>query len=72
MDTIYILTKENTHSACNRAEFIAGMESRGAKVEFIQSRISTMFEVVKVNGHAVARAFKTEAAMFAQFLASNS
>ena len=72
MDTIYILTKENKHSKCTRAEFVTGLESRGAKVEFVASRISTAFEVVKVNGHAVARAFKTEAAMFTQFLVSNS
>ena len=55
---LHILTIKGTHSKCTRANFIAGMESRGTTVQFAQSRLGD-FEIVKVNGHAVARAFKT-------------
>jgi len=61
-ETLHILTIVGTHSKATRADFIAGLQSRGATVQFGQSRLGD-FEVVKVNGQAVARAFKSQIAM---------
>ena len=66
-DNLYILTIENNHSKTSRAEFVAGLTARGASVQFGQSRLGD-FEVVKVNGQAVARAFKSESSMIAYML----
>jgi hypothetical protein len=63
-ETIYILTLNGNHSQSTRAEFVGGIQSRGATVQFGQSRLGD-FEVVKINGQAVARAFKSQAAMIA-------
>ena len=61
---LYILTIQGNHSATTRGEFVSGLQARGATVQFGQSRLGD-FEVVKVNGQAVARAFKSEADMVA-------
>lgn len=64
METIFILTLNGLHSKSTRANFIAGLSARSASVQFAQSRLGD-FEVVKVNGQAVARAFKSAASMLA-------
>ena len=64
METLYILTLAGNHSKSTRSDFITGLTTRSATVEFTQSRLGD-FEVVKVNGQAVARAFKSDAAMLA-------
>lgn len=61
-ETLYILTTTGLHSSSTRSAFIAGLESRGATVEFRESRLGN-FDVVKVNGQPVARAFKSQADM---------
>jgi hypothetical protein len=61
-ETLHILTIKGNHSKSTRAEFVAGFQARGATVQFGQSRLGD-FEVVKVNGQAVARAFKSQIAM---------
>jgi hypothetical protein len=64
METIYILTLAGNHSKSTRFDFIAGLTTRSATVQFNQSRLGD-FDVVKVNGQAVARAFKSESSMLA-------
>jgi len=64
METIFILSLNGLHSKSTRADFIAGLSSRSVAVQFTQSRQGD-FEVVKLDGNAVARAFKSEAAMLA-------
>ena len=63
-DNLFILTVANTHSKTTRAEFVSGLSARGVSVKFAQSRLGD-FEIVKVNGQAVARAFSSEASMIA-------
>jgi hypothetical protein len=64
METIYILTLTGNHSKAARSDFIAGLTAHSATVQFSQSRLGD-FDVVKVNGQAVARAFKSIASMLA-------
>lgn len=62
METLFILTLAGNHTQTSRSDFVSGLTARGASVQFGQSRLGD-FEVVKVNGQAVARAFKTEGAL---------
>jgi len=62
METLFILTFNGLNSKATRDQFTAGLTARGATVKFGQSRLGD-FEVVKVNGQAVARAFKSATSM---------
>jgi hypothetical protein len=66
-ETLHILTVKGSHTTTTRAEFVAGLNARGAVVEFAQSRLGE-FEVVRVNRQPVARAFKTKSALLAYIL----
>lgn len=61
-NTLFILSIKGSHSKTTRAEFISGLQSRGATVTFRPSRLGD-FEVVRVNEQPVARAFQTLTAM---------
>lgn len=58
-ELLFILTVKGDHSSATRGQFIAGLQARGATVQFAQSRLGD-FEVVRVNNQPVARAFKSK------------
>lgn len=59
MNKLFILTVSGKNTETTREEFSAGLVARGATVQFAQSRLAD-FEVVRVNGQPVARAFKSK------------
>jgi hypothetical protein len=68
METLFILTTSGKHSSATRNDFIGGLQARGATVDLMPSRLGD-FEVVKVNGQPVGRAFKSQCAMI-EYMAS--
>ena len=64
MAKLFVLTLNGNHTETTRDQFIDGLKAKGATVEFGQSRLAD-FDVVRVNGQAVARAFKTQVDMIA-------
>jgi len=64
METLFILMTSGQHSSATRNEFVNGLTAKGATTEFLPSRQGN-FEIVKVNGRPVARAFKSQAALIA-------
>ena len=66
-EKVYILSIKGSHSQSTRADFVSRLKSFGATVEFGKSRLGN-FEVVKVNGQAVARMFKSQLEMI-QYMA---
>lgn len=66
-NSLFVLTITGTHTKTTRAEFVGGLEARGATVSMLPSRLGD-FDVVKVNGAPVARAFASESAMIAYLI----
>lgn len=64
MTKLFVLTVKGNHTETTREEFTAGLVARGATVQFGQSRLGD-FEVVRVNGQPVARAFKSQVELLA-------
>jgi len=70
MNPLFVLTLNGNHTKTTREEFVSGLQAKGATVTMAPSRLGN-FDVVRVNGQPVARAFASQAEMMAYMIDRN-